>query len=118
MARKPRYRSVRGGYCPVGPNAIDAHSPRCLPTRGDWDALPRTSKWAGRGTTEKTELRRLLDRTSQLFRRPADVGGLLIPVLWFGMDFKGAASKEVAALQARQQYLTTLAVERCGKPRR
>jgi hypothetical protein len=34
------------------------------------------------------------------------------------MDFKGAASKEVAALQARQQYLTTLAVERCGKPRR
>src|SRR4029077_19014993 len=34
-----------------------------------------------------------LDRTSQLFRRPADVGGLLIPVLWFGMDFKGAASK-------------------------
>jgi hypothetical protein len=48
----------------------------------------------------------------------AGVGGLLIPVLWFGMDFKGAASKEVAALQARQQYLTTLAVERCGKPRR
>jgi len=91
VARKPRYRSVRGGYCPVGPNAIDAHSPRCLPTREDWDA--RTSKRAGRGTTEKTELRRLLDRTSQLFRRPADVGGLLIPVLWFGMDFKGAASK-------------------------
>jgi hypothetical protein len=25
------------------------------------------------------------------------------------MDFKGAASKEVAALQARQQYLTVLA---------
>jgi hypothetical protein len=34
-------------------------------------------------------------------------------VLWFGLDFKGAASKEVAALQARQQYLTTLATERC-----
>ena len=60
---------------------------------GGLGALPRTSKWAGWGTTEKTELRRLLDRTSQLFRRPADVGGLLIPVLWFGMDFKGAASK-------------------------
>jgi len=37
----------------------------------------------------------------------------VIPVLWFGMDFKGAASKEVAALQARQQYLTVLATERC-----
>jgi hypothetical protein len=37
-------------------------------------------------------------------------------VLWFGMDFKGAASKEVTALQARQQYLTTLATERCKQP--
>jgi hypothetical protein len=37
-------------------------------------------------------------------------------VLWFGMDFKGAASKEVTALQARQQYLTTLAMERCAQP--
>jgi hypothetical protein len=44
----------------------------------------------------------------------AGVAGVLIPVLWFGMDFKGAASKEVTALQARQQYLTTLATERCS----
>jgi hypothetical protein len=44
----------------------------------------------------------------------AGIAGVFIPVLWFGMDFKGAASKEVAALQARQQYLTTLATERCG----
>src|SRR5205807_3225040 len=43
----------------------------------------------------------------------AGVAGVFIPVLWFAMDFKGAASKEVAALQARQQYLTTLATERC-----
>ena len=42
------------------------------------------------------------------------VGGLLIPVLWFGMDWKGAANKDAAALQARQQYLTTLATERCA----
>ena len=41
------------------------------------------------------------------------VGGLLIPVLWFGMDWKGAADKDVASLQARQQYLTILATERC-----
>jgi hypothetical protein len=43
----------------------------------------------------------------------AGVAGVFIPVLWFAMDFKGAASKEVTALQARQQYLTTLATERC-----
>jgi hypothetical protein len=46
----------------------------------------------------------------------AGVAGVVVPVIWFGMDFKGAASKEVAALQARQQYLTTLATERCGAP--
>jgi hypothetical protein len=47
----------------------------------------------------------------------AGVAGVFIPVLWFGMDFKGAASKEVTALQARQQYLTTLATERCQPQR-
>jgi uncharacterized protein YcfL len=40
--------------------------------------------------------------------------GILIPVLWFGMDFQNAAGKEVAALQSRQQYLATLAEQRCG----
>jgi hypothetical protein len=41
------------------------------------------------------------------------VGFVLWPV-WFGMDFKDAAGKEAAALQARQQYLTTLAAQRCA----
>jgi len=41
------------------------------------------------------------------------VGFVLWPV-WFGMDFKDAAGKEAAALQARQQYLTTLATQRCA----
>jgi hypothetical protein len=46
----------------------------------------------------------------------AGVAGLFIPVLWFGMDFQNAAGKEVAALQSRQQYLATLAIQRnCGK---
>jgi hypothetical protein len=29
------------------------------------------------------------------------------------MDWKGAVDKDAAALQARQQYLTTLAEQRC-----
>ena len=45
----------------------------------------------------------------------AGVAGVFIPVLWFGMDFQGAASKEAAALQARQQYLAALAGQRCAK---
>jgi hypothetical protein len=43
----------------------------------------------------------------------AGVGGLVFFPLWFGMDAKGAASKDAAALEARQKYLTELAVERC-----
>lgn len=43
----------------------------------------------------------------------AGVAGLVIWPIWFGMDFKGAASQDIANLQARQQFLTTLATERC-----
>jgi hypothetical protein len=45
----------------------------------------------------------------------AGVAGLFIPVLWFAMDFQGATDKDTAALQARQNYLGTLAAQRgCG----
>lgn len=47
----------------------------------------------------------------------AGVAGIFIPVLWFGMDFQGTADKETQALQARQQYLASLAGQRrCGEP--
>jgi hypothetical protein len=45
----------------------------------------------------------------------AGVVGVVIWPVWFGMDFKDAAGKEAAALQARQQYLTTMATERCRR---
>lgn len=44
----------------------------------------------------------------------AGVVGLVIWPVWFAMDFKGAADKDVAALQARQQYLAIVATERCA----
>lgn len=44
----------------------------------------------------------------------AGVAGLFIPVLWFGMDWQGAAGTEETALQNRQQYLATLAAQRCA----
>src|SRR5580698_5472849 len=34
----------------------------------------------------------------------AGVVGLVVWPVWFGMDFKGAAGKDAAALEARQQY--------------
>ena len=45
----------------------------------------------------------------------AGVGGLVVPVLWFGMDWQGAAGTEARALQDRQSYLGALAVQKhCG----
>ena len=45
----------------------------------------------------------------------AGVAGLVVPILWFGMDWQGTASKEAQALQARQQYLGQLALQKgCG----
>lgn len=44
----------------------------------------------------------------------AGVVGIVIWPVWFGMDTKGAAATDATALQARQQYLTTLATERCA----
>jgi len=47
----------------------------------------------------------------------AGVVGVFIWPVWFGMDFQGAAGKEVDALASRQQYLATLAEQRnCGAP--
>jgi hypothetical protein len=46
----------------------------------------------------------------------AGAAGLFIWPIWFAMDFKDAAGKDVSALQARQQYLTMLATERCAPP--
>jgi hypothetical protein len=40
--------------------------------------------------------------------------GVFIPVLWFGMDFQGAAGKETTALQQRNAYLARVAESRCG----
>lgn len=44
----------------------------------------------------------------------AGVVGIVIWPVWFAMDAKGAAATDAAALQARQQYLTTLAEQRCA----
>ncbi len=45
----------------------------------------------------------------------AGVAGIVVPVLWFGMDWQGTADKETQALQSRQQYLAMLAEQhRCG----
>jgi hypothetical protein len=43
----------------------------------------------------------------------AGVVGVVVWPVWFAMDAKGAAGTEMDALKARQQYLATLAEQRC-----
>ena len=44
----------------------------------------------------------------------ATFGVLLFPPALFLMDFQGAADTELKALQSRDQYLSTLALQRCS----
>jgi hypothetical protein len=46
----------------------------------------------------------------------AGVVGVVIWPVWFAMDAKGAAGTEMDALKARQQYLSSLAEQRCAPP--
>jgi hypothetical protein len=46
----------------------------------------------------------------------AGVVGLVIWPVWFGMDFQDAAGKEGKALSQRNQYLASVAANRCGPP--
>ena len=46
----------------------------------------------------------------------AGLVGVVVWPVWFAMDAKGAAGTEMDALTARQQYLSSLAEQRCGQP--
>jgi hypothetical protein len=46
----------------------------------------------------------------------AGVVGVVVWPVWFAMDAKGAAGTEMDALKSRQQYLASLAEQRCRQP--
>jgi hypothetical protein len=46
----------------------------------------------------------------------AGVVGIVVWPVWLAMDAKGAASTEIDALKARQEYLANLAGMRCAQP--
>lgn len=47
----------------------------------------------------------------------AGVAGIFVWPAWIGLDFQNAAGKEANALSQRNEYLLTLARDRCGKRR-
>jgi hypothetical protein len=97
--------------------ACAGRDPEPIATVQPWDQTASCTQIRAEIEANNVKIKELADeqgwKTAQ--NVVTGVGGLLIPVLWFGMDWKGSASKDVAALQARQQYLTTLATERCAQ---
>lgn len=69
----------------------------------------------GRNRGQQYKMKELADERGWKVTQNVVTGlaGFVVPVIWFGMDWKGSVDKDAAALQARQQYLTTLAEQRC-----
>jgi hypothetical protein len=105
-----------GGRCARGNLGVgDVRGGRQRPLR--W-CSHRTDTWTALRSMQKS------NRTPRRYRSwdlrkaakllATGVVGLVIWPVRFAMDFQNAAGKEVAALQSRQQYLATLAEQRCG----
>jgi hypothetical protein len=93
--------------------------PEPIATVQPWDAQASCTQIRAEIEANNVKIKNLADeqglKTAQ--NVVAGVGGLFtFGILWAGMDAKGAATKDVAALQARQQYLSTLATEKCATP--
>jgi hypothetical protein len=98
--------------------ACAGRDPKQIATVQPWDQSASCTQLRAEIDANNIKIKELADEQGWKVAQNVvtGVGGLLIPVLWFGMDWKGSASKDVAALQARQQYLTTLATEKCAGP--
>jgi hypothetical protein len=103
-------------FVPFGLAACAGRDPQPIATVQAQDSSSSCAMIAAEVQANNIKVRELADEQGLKTQNvAAGVAGIFVPVIWFGMDFKGAADKEVAALQARQQYLAMLASERCRK---
>src|SRR5262245_45691165 len=88
--------AVDAGLCAT----CAGRDPQPIATVQSQDAYASCTQIAAEIEANNIKVRELVDeqglKTGQ--NVAAGVAGVFIPVLWFAMDFKGAASKEVAAL--------------------
>jgi hypothetical protein len=99
--------------------ACAGRDPEQIQTVQPWDQTASCSQISAEIDANNLKLKELADeqglKTAQ--NVAAGVGGFFtLGLAWFAMDAKGAASKDVTALQSRQRYLTALAAERCAQP--
>lgn len=97
--------------------ACAGRDPETIQTVQAWDAQASCTQIRAEIEANNIKIKSLADEQGWKVAQNVvtGVGGLFtLGIAWAGMDFKGAASKDVAALQARQQYLATLATEKCA----
>ena len=109
--------SVMGALiCAFGLAACAGRDPNTVATSQPQDIYASCAQLQAEIAANNTKVTQLAEeqgwKTAQ--NVTAGVVGLVVWPVWFAMDFKGAADKDVAALQARQQYLAILATERCA----
>ena len=101
----------------VALGACAGRDPELIQTVQPWDAQASCAQITAEIEANNTKIKALADEQGWKVAQNVvtGVGGLFtFGIAWAGMDFKGAASKDVTALEARQKYLTTIAVERCA----
>src|SRR5690606_31592981 len=89
-------------------------APEPIPTAQPWDAHSNCTQIRAEIEANNVKIKQLADEQGLKVAQNVvtGVGGLFtFGIAWAGMDFKGAASKDVTSLQARQQYLSVLATE-------
>jgi hypothetical protein len=106
-----------GALCALILGACAGRDPEPIQTVQPWDAQASCTQIRAEIEANNIKLKNLADEQGLKVAQNvvAGVGGLFtLGIAWAGMDFKGSASKDVTALQARQQYLSTLATEKCA----
>jgi len=106
-----------GALCALILGACAGRDPELIQTVQPWDSTASCTQIRAEIEANNVKMKNLADEQGLKVAQNVvtGVGGLFtLGIAWAGMDFKGAASKDVASLQARQQYLSTLAAEKCA----
>ena len=113
------FRGVFAISFAMGISACAGRDPEPIPTVQPWDAQASCTQIRAEIEANNVKVKQLADEQGLKVAQNVvtGVGGLFtFGIAWAGMDFKGSASKDVASLQARQQYLAVLATEKCATP--
>ena len=88
-------------FVPFALAACAGRDPQPIATVQAQDSSASCAMIAAEVQAHNIKVRELADEPQDHSERRGRRRRYLHPVIWFGMDFKGAADKEVAALQAR-----------------